>query len=94
MPFEVMENEPRYKIEQLVEEIAGRRDEVICALSEPLKAMVLGIVDQIAALRKHNPDVALRGIRFEDVKWTRDGKITIAVSLNGRPFSPGVARWD
>ncbi len=90
----VMQNEPRYKLEEFVEEIAGRRDQAMIALAPQLKSLILGLVDQFAAMKKHDPDLSFESIRFHDARWIMsDGVLVIGITHNKRPFLPREARW-
>lgn len=94
MPYEVLDSEPRYRITELVSEIVGRRDDAIRLMDEQLKKLVVGIVDQLAAMKKHNPDLSLASVSFERIRWTRDGRIVVDIFHNKRPFTPAHAAWD
>jgi hypothetical protein len=94
MPFEVLENEPRFNIERLVQEIAGRRDDALEEMQGEFKSLILGLVDQFAAMKKHDPDLSLRSIELGTVRWVREGRLVIDISYKGKPFAPRVARWD
>ena len=65
----MFEDEPGYKVAELVQEISGRRDDAIRLMDEQLKKLILGLVDQFAAMKKFNPDLSLASVKFERIRW-------------------------
>jgi len=89
----IMEAEPRYKIQELVSEIIGRRDEAVRLMQPELNKLVVGLIDQFSAMKKHNPDLELSSVKFERIRWSPDGKIIVDVFHNRRRFTPADAGW-
>jgi hypothetical protein len=92
--YGVLHSEPRHKVDEFVNEIIGRRGEAIQELGPELARVVSAFVDQFAAMKKQNPAITLRSIRFERMRWTAEGRCVFDITHNKRPFVPGVASWD
>jgi len=89
--------EPRYQIEDIVNEIIGRRDQAIQDMSDELKGLLTGLVDQFSAMKKWDSRIDLKTIRFTRKRWINDyGRSVLVFDLehNGQPLLPqDVRMW-
>lgn len=92
----VLRSEPQHKVDDLVYDIVGRREDAIEKMQPELQKLLLALVDQFAALRNCNPNIDLRKVKFERTRWINDsgrGVLVFDISYNGRPLLPTDVRY-
>ncbi len=91
-----MFGDPRYKIDEFVQEIAGRRDAAMSDLHDTLRQHILGLVDQLAMLKKHDPNIDLRRVAIGRARWINDygnSVLVYDIEHNGRSIRPSQTRY-
>jgi hypothetical protein len=89
---EVLHAEPRHRVAAFVDDILGRADDAFDDMREQFRTLAISLMYQFAAAKKNGVD--LRTVKFESVRWVKEGRIVIDLSHAGRPWMPNPYRWD
>jgi len=80
--YSILAGEPRYKVDHFVDEILTRTREVIAEVGPALEQLLRDMVAQFNTFRERHYLITLQDVRFEWVRWTRDGKLIIEFSAD------------
>lgn len=72
---QVLNSEPRYHVDEFVNEILGRRKMILHEVREELAKMVAGLADQLW-LRHMAGDLDLRTVKLQP-RWLTDGRLIV-----------------
>lgn len=88
-----LQAEPEANLNTFVREVLARRA-MFREMEDELVKLIGGLVDQFAQVRQ---DVHFdpRSIKFDHIRWTREGQIVIDITHDRRRFYPREARpWS
>ena len=75
--YSVLSSEPRYKVDEFVEELIGRARLVITEMKPALEQLLQSMVQQFELL--HGDDLAFdfKALRFQQIRWVKEGRLVI-----------------
>lgn len=84
--FEVLHDEPRYKVDSFVNEILGRTKDVIAEMSEELERLLRDLVDQFKKYQEDHYLLGLDHVKVKEMTWTKDGHLSLSLHIPGGRF--------
>ncbi len=86
--YEVLHAEPRHRVDEFVDELLGRARLVVVAMGPALERLLREMVGQFQTFQARHYLLTLERVRFEWVRWTRDGHLVIEFVADGVAAPP------
>lgn len=80
--YGVLAGEPRHKVDDFVDEVLTRTREVIAEVGPALEQLLRDMIAQFHTFRAHHYLITLQDVRFEWVRWTREGQLVVEFSAD------------
>lgn len=91
--YQVLSEEPGHKVRSFTDELLERRKAVIKDMKAQLIALGGGMLKALAAMKDDDPFIDMETLRFEETKWTKDGKLVIWITTLGVPTGEKTDRY-
>ena len=82
--YQILHAEPRYKVDDFVDEVLGRWELVERELHSQLLFLVRGLAESILKLAEGNPRI---NGRIDSIAWLEDGKLLICLATDGTDYA-------
>src|SRR5258708_1275573 len=84
--YGVLHQEPRYKVDNFVDELMGRSREVIAIVGPEIKRLVISMIEQFTAFKCAHYLITLDNVRFVNTMWMQDsGKLVLTFGMGSKP---------
>jgi hypothetical protein len=79
--LQVLQGEPRHKVETFVDEVLERSRQVVAQAGTAFEGLLRDIIASFQAFRQAHMLITLDRVRFQWIRWTPDGKLLIGFGL-------------
>lgn len=86
--YEVLHQEPRHRVDEFVDEMLGRARLTVAAMGPAFERLLREMVAQFQAFQARHYLLTLERVRFEWMRWTRDGHLVIEFTPDGLAAPP------
>jgi len=84
--YQVLAAEPRYKVDEFVDEVIGLARLVIAEMGVSLEALLKDMIEQFAIFKDQHYLITLDGVRFNWIRWIHEtGQLVIEFGVGAHP---------